>query len=81
MGNWAPADIIELARLGVEALFIIVTLIGVFTTKASVSGMRKDVDGRFSQLLDLIARLSGAPERRDEGRPRATDREPSPPAP
>lgn len=80
MGTWTPAEIIEMARLVIEALVILIGLIGIFTTKASVRGMRKDVDGRFSQLLDLVARLSGAPEQRSAGHPRAADREPSPPS-
>lgn len=80
MGEWTPAEVIELARLGIEALFIVVGLIGIFTTKRDVKGMRKDVDGRFSQLLDLVARLSGVPEQRNAGHPRASEREPAPPA-
>jgi len=79
MDAWTPADIIELARLLLEALFILVGLIGIFTTKANVKGMRKDVDGRFSQMLDLVGRLSGAPDQRNVGNPRASDREPAPP--
>lgn len=80
MGTWTPAEIIEISRLAIEGLFVLVGLIGIFTTKAHVKGMRKDVDGRFSQMMDLIGRLSGAPEQRNAGHPRAADREPSPPA-
>ena len=64
MGTWTPTDIIELARLILEFVLLVAGVIGIFTTKANVSGMRKDMDGRFSQLLDLVGRLSGAPERR-----------------
>jgi hypothetical protein len=80
MGDWTPAEIIEMGRLVIEGLFVLVGLIGIFTTKSHVKGMRKDVDGRFSQMMDLIARLSGAPEQRSAGNPRAADREPAPPA-
>lgn len=80
MGSWTPAEIIEITRLGIEGFAVLVGLIGIFTTKAHVKGMRKDVDGRFSQMMDLIGRLSGAPERRNAGQPRAADRDPMPPA-
>ena len=73
MTGWTPADVLELVRLGIELIVFIVGLVGIFWTKADVKGMRKDVDGRFSELLGLVGRLAGAPERRSPGERRATD--------
>lgn len=56
--------------LSVAALWTAMRTRGeVETTRGEVAGVRKETDGRFSQLIDLIGRLSGAPERRAGDRP------------
>lgn len=64
MGTWTPGDVAAMATALTQIVLAIAALRAIVTTKAEVSSVRKDVDGRFSQLLDLIGRLSNAPDRR-----------------
>jgi len=70
MGAWTPGDVIEAGKLLLqfcEFVLIIMVLVG-------FRGLRKEVDGRLSQLIDLVARLSGFPNRRFRDDPVDTER-------
>lgn len=65
-----------LLTVAVQAVLAITTLVHVLRTKgavaatdAKVDAVNTNMDGRFSQLLDLIGRLAGTPDRRSTDRP------------
>lgn len=58
LSQWRPADYQAVIQLGLQCLGILVVAVGFFST-------RKMVNGRMSQLIDLVGRLAGAPERRN----------------
>lgn len=51
--NWTPQDLIALATLTFQALLAFAVFV-----------LKREVNGRFSQMIDLIGRLGGAPDRR-----------------
>jgi len=65
IAEWHPADVLAAVTLVSQVAFGLVLIIAMFTTK-------KMVDGRMSQLIDLIGRLSGVPDRRGIERGRRT---------
>jgi len=62
---WTPSDIIEAGKLLMQIIEFLAVVVGIVFLK----GLRKDVDGRMSQLIDLLARLSGSPNRRQRDEP------------
>lgn len=68
--GWTPRDLLAAGDLLVRAVeFIATLLLFIFVVL-----MRKDVNGRFSQLIDLISRLSGAPNQRLRDEPVEVER-------
>lgn len=63
MSSWTPAEISDLAATLVQLVVAITALVAIFMTRGDVKRVGKDVDGRFSQLLEVIKTLSG-PDRR-----------------
>jgi len=63
--GWTPADIIEAGKLLIQIVEFVAVVVGIVFVK----GLRRDVDGRMSQLIDLLGRLSGSPNRRHRDEP------------
>jgi len=57
--KWTPGDVIEAVKLTGQLVFGLVVVVQLFT-------MRKLVDGRMSELIDLAARAMGIAGQRRE---------------
>jgi len=63
--GWTPGDYIEAGKLALQGLEFVAT-VAVFVFMLF---MKRDLDGRFSQLIDLVGRFSGVPNRRHREEP------------
>lgn len=57
MTGWTPADVIAAGREVREWL----QFTGIIVVVITMMFMRKDMNGRFSQIIDLMGRVVGAP--------------------
>lgn len=68
--GWTPTDTIALGRLGFDLLQFLGTAILIVI----VLFMNKNLNGRMGQIIDIIGRLSGAPDRRVQDEPVTAER-------
>lgn len=65
MTGWDPADLIAAGRLALDGI----QLLGTVALLVIVIFMNKNLNGRMSQIIDIIGRLSGAGDRRVQDTP------------
>lgn len=64
-GAWTPADVIAAGRLALESVHFLSTAVLIVI----VIFMNKNLNGRMSQIIDLVGRFSGKPDQRERDEP------------
>lgn len=70
MNSWTPAEVIDAARLAIDGLHMTGTIVLIVI----VLFMNKNLNGRMSQIIDLVGRFSGKPDARTHDEPVETER-------
>lgn len=65
MNEWKPADLIAAGRLALDGL----QLTGTIVLIVIVIFVNKNLNGRMSQIIDLVGRFSGVPDKRTHDEP------------
>lgn len=70
MNGWTPAEVIAAGRLALDGL----QLTGTAVIIVIVIFMNKNLNGRMSQIIDLVGRFSGKPDSRTHDEPVEVER-------